>query len=57
LEFLCDELNLYDRKEASKHRIFFISARETFLSRNKDPWTSSRSGFNEGFIIFNFQSK
>ncbi len=44
LEFLCDELHLYDRKEALEHRMFFISAREALLSRNTDP----KSSFNEG---------
>jgi hypothetical protein len=48
LEFLCDELHLYDRKEASERRMFFISAREALLKRNKDPTTSPRSGFSEG---------
>jgi hypothetical protein len=28
--------------------MFFISAREALLSRNTDPSTSPRSGFNEG---------
>ncbi|CAF0977906.1 unnamed protein product [Rotaria sordida] len=49
LEFLCDELHLCDRKEASEHRMFFISAREALLSRNKDPTASPRTGFNEGY--------
>ncbi|CAF2515671.1 unnamed protein product [Rotaria sp. Silwood2] len=49
LEFLCDELHLCDRKEASEHRIFFISAREALFSRNKDPTSSPRTGFNEGY--------
>ncbi|CAF1667975.1 unnamed protein product, partial [Rotaria magnacalcarata] len=49
LEFLCDELKLCDRKQASEHRMFFISAREALLSRNKDPTASPRSGFNEGY--------
>jgi hypothetical protein len=49
LEFLCDELHLCDKKEASEHRMFFISAREALLSRNTDPSTSPRSRFNEGF--------
>ena len=48
LEFLCDELHMCDRKEASEHRMFFISAREALLSRNNDPTSSPRSGFNEG---------
>ncbi|CAF0814548.1 unnamed protein product [Adineta steineri] len=48
LEFLCDELHLCDRKEASEHRMFFISAREALLKRNKDPTSSPRTGFAEG---------
>lgn len=51
LEFLCDELNLYDRKHASEHRMFFISAREALLSRNKDPTSSPRGGFVEGKLF------
>jgi hypothetical protein len=51
LEFLCDELHLCDRQEASEHRMFFISAREALLKRNKDPSSSPRSGFSEGKII------
>jgi hypothetical protein len=51
LEFLCDELHLCDRKEATEHRMFFISAREALLSRNNDPSTSPRSGFNEGIYL------
>ncbi|UJR20811.1 hypothetical protein I4U23_023923 [Adineta vaga] len=49
LEFLCDELHLCDRKEASENRMFFISAREALLNRNTDPTTSPRSGYNEGY--------
>ncbi|CAF1064851.1 unnamed protein product [Adineta ricciae] len=52
LEFLCDELNLCDRKEASENRMFFISAREALLNRNTDPSTSPRSGYNEGEVDF-----
>ena len=37
LEFLCDELQLCDRKEASDHRMFFISAREVLLNQTTDP--------------------
>ncbi|CAF1278851.1 unnamed protein product [Adineta ricciae] len=48
LEFLCDELHICDRQEASEHRMFFISAREALLKRNKDPTSSPRTGFNEG---------
>ncbi|UJR28761.1 hypothetical protein I4U23_009987 [Adineta vaga] len=48
LEFLCDELHICDRKEASEHRMFFISAREALLKRNKDPTSSPRTGFSEG---------
>jgi hypothetical protein len=44
LEFLCNELHLYDRKEALEHRMFFISAREALLNQSTD----SKSGFNEG---------
>lgn len=50
LEFLCDELHLYDRQEAAKHRMFFLSAREALLKRNRDPTASPRSGFAEGMI-------
>jgi len=53
LEFLCDELHLCDRKEASENRMFFISAREAILNRNTDPSTSPRSGYNEGLFEFN----
>ncbi|CAF3955862.1 unnamed protein product [Rotaria sp. Silwood2] len=49
LEFLCDELNLCERKEATEHRMFFISARETLLNRNIDISTSSKSGFNKAY--------
>ncbi|CAF4175027.1 unnamed protein product, partial [Adineta steineri] len=49
LEFLCDELHLCDRKEATENRMFFISAREALLNRNTDPTTSPRSGYNEGY--------
>jgi len=49
LEFLCDELHLCDRTEASNHRIFFISAREALLNRNNDRTSSPRGGFNEGY--------
>ncbi len=56
LEFLCDELHLCDRKEASEHRMFFISAREALLKRNKDPTSSPRSGFNEG-KLFKFSNQ
>ncbi len=48
LEFLCDELKLCDYKTASEHRMFFISAREALLKRNKDPTSSPRTGFAEG---------
>jgi hypothetical protein len=48
LEFLCDELHLCDREKASEHRMFFISAREALLKRNKDPTSSPRSGFADG---------
>lgn len=44
LEFLCDELQVCDRKEANEHRIFFISAREALVSRNNH----RRSTFDEG---------
>lgn len=51
LEFLCDELHLYDRQEAAKHRMFFLSAREALLKRNRDPSSSPRSGgFAEGLF-------
>ena len=50
LEFLCDELHLYDRQEAAKHRMFFLSAREALLKRNRDPTSSPKSGFAEGLI-------
>ncbi len=56
MEFLCDELHLCDRKEASEHRMFFISAREALLKRNKDPTSSPRSGFSEG-KLFKFNIK
>ncbi|CAF2601163.1 unnamed protein product [Rotaria sp. Silwood2] len=49
LEFLCDELNLCERKEATEHRMFFISAREALLNRNIDISTSSKSGFNKAY--------
>ncbi|CAF0879392.1 unnamed protein product [Rotaria sp. Silwood1] len=49
LEFLCDELNLCERKEATEHRMFFISAREALLNRNIDTSTLSKSGFNKGY--------
>lgn len=51
LEFLCDELHLYDRQEAAKHRMFFISAREALLKRNKDVTSSPRTGFAEGRML------
>ncbi|CAF3086726.1 unnamed protein product [Rotaria socialis] len=47
LEFLCDELNLYQRKEAAEHRMFFISAREALSNRNIDLSSSSKSGFTK----------
>ncbi|CAF2037602.1 unnamed protein product [Rotaria magnacalcarata] len=47
LEFLCDELNLYQRKEAAEHRMFFISAREALSDRNIDLSSSSKSGFTK----------
>lgn len=53
LEFLCDELQLCDRKEAAEHRMFFISAREALLSRD----SSRRSAFNEGLRTANRQAK
>jgi mitofusin len=56
LEFLCDELHICDRKEASEHRMFFISAREALLKRNKDPTSSPRAGFSEG-KFYKFQNK
>ncbi|CAF0994698.1 unnamed protein product [Rotaria sordida] len=49
LEFLCDELNLCQRKEAAEHRMFFISAREALLNRNVDISTLSKSGFNKAY--------
>jgi mitofusin len=51
LEFLCDELHLYDRKEALEHRMFFISAREALLSRNTDPKSSFNEGLKDKFLI------
>lgn len=50
LEFLCDELKICNRDEAKEHRMFFISAREALLKRNKDVTSSPRGAFAEGKI-------
>ncbi|CAF1289985.1 unnamed protein product [Didymodactylos carnosus] len=49
MEFLCDELHLYDRKVVADYRVFFVSAREAVLHRAPDPSSSPRTGFAEGY--------
>ncbi|CAF0827674.1 unnamed protein product [Didymodactylos carnosus] len=49
MEFLCDELQLYDRKVVADHRVFFVSAREAVLYRAPDPGNSPKTGFAEGY--------
>ena len=57
LEFLCDELKICNREEAKEHRMFFISAREALLKRNKDVTSSPRTGFAEGKIDLSNENK
>ena len=43
LEFLCNELNVVDRKEGNEH-VFFVSSREALASRlNQDKGTPTPS--------------
>lgn len=50
LEFLCNELNVVDKKEGNEH-VFFVSAREALASRlNQDKGTPTPTGMlQEGF--------
>ena len=48
VEFLCDDLNLYNRKDAAEHRMFFVSAREALLNRNTNANSPTRGGYNDG---------
>ena len=57
VEFLCDELHLCDRTEASEHRIFFISAREALLSRSTESTSAAKITFTEGPLICSFDTR